>query len=172
MTPGAWPTVRLLDESWEAFASRSRVVDQDGSQSPGPSPPVFDAILADNALAGLPPYGPFLLQGRILELRVRLMDAARILEIGPSPAGPPTGSRALPADGRFVTLEAVPIAQPCAAGPWSMRRAEKPQDDRRSRAHRSHRCSAAAWEAPQSVGLKGWGPWPWRLGLAIVRFEG
>ena len=74
-----------------------------------PPDPVLDAVLAANAAAGLPPHDVSRLQGRFLEILVRLVRARRVLEIG-TLGGYSTlwMARALPADGRVVTLEADP----------------------------------------------------------------
>jgi predicted O-methyltransferase YrrM len=74
-----------------------------------PSDPVLDAVLAANKQAGLPPHDVSPLQGRFLDLMVRLTRAARILEIG-TLGGYSTiwMARALPPGGRIVTLEADP----------------------------------------------------------------
>ena len=74
-----------------------------------PSDLSLDAVLSANAAAGLPPHDVSPLQGRLLELLVRLTGAARILEIG-TLGGYSTirMARALPPGGRLVTLEADP----------------------------------------------------------------
>jgi len=67
----------------------------------------LDAALAANAAAGLPPHDVSPLQGRFLELIVRMTQASRVLEIG-TLCGYSTiwMARALPPEGRLVTLEA------------------------------------------------------------------
>jgi predicted O-methyltransferase YrrM len=66
----------------------------------------LDAALAANQKAGLPPIDVTRLQGKFLELLVRISGARRILEIG-TLGGYSTLwiARALPAGGRIVTLE-------------------------------------------------------------------
>jgi predicted O-methyltransferase YrrM len=74
-----------------------------------PPDAALEAALAANAAAGLPPHDVSPLQGRFLEILVRLTRARRVLEIG-TLGGTSTiwMARALPADGRIVTLEADP----------------------------------------------------------------
>ena len=65
-----------------------------------------DAALAANRKAGLPEIDVSPLQGKLLALLVRMIGARRILEVG-TLGGYSTiwMARALPADGRLVTLE-------------------------------------------------------------------
>lgn len=72
-----------------------------------PHDPILDAVLAENAAAGLPPHDVSAAQGKMLALLVRMSGAARILEIG-TLGGYSTiwMARALPAGGRIVTIEA------------------------------------------------------------------
>jgi predicted O-methyltransferase YrrM len=74
-----------------------------------PGDPAFDELLRASADAGLPAQDVSPLQGRLLELLVRLRGAERILEIG-TLGGYSTLwlVRALPPGGRLVTLEADP----------------------------------------------------------------
>jgi predicted O-methyltransferase YrrM len=74
-----------------------------------PSDPALDAALADSAAAGLPPHSVAPNQGKLLQLLARMCGAGSILEIG-TLGGYSTIwlARALPADGRLVTLEANP----------------------------------------------------------------
>lgn len=74
-----------------------------------PSDPLMDAVLAANRAGGLPAIDVSAAQGRFLELLVRITGARRILEIG-TLGGYSTiwMARALPADGRVVTLEYSP----------------------------------------------------------------
>ena len=67
----------------------------------------MDAALAAGAIAGLPAHDVSPLQGRLLELLARLQGARSILELG-TLGGVSTIclARALPGDGRLVTLEA------------------------------------------------------------------
>lgn len=91
-----------MHEQWAA-------VDAFFAERLAPPDPVLDAVLAANAAAGLPPHDVSPLQGRFLEILVRLTRARRVLEIG-TLGGYSTiwMARALPADGRIVTLEADP----------------------------------------------------------------
>jgi predicted O-methyltransferase YrrM len=67
------------------------------------------AALAANATAGLPPIDVSIAQGKMLNLFARMVGARRILEVG-TLGGLSTIflARALPADGRLVTLEIDP----------------------------------------------------------------
>jgi predicted O-methyltransferase YrrM len=68
--------------------------------------PVLDAAVADSASAGLPEIQVSPLQGRFLEVLARAIGARSILEIGTLGGYSATClGRALPADGRLVTLE-------------------------------------------------------------------
>ena len=71
--------------------------------------PALDAALAANRAAGLPAIDVSPLQGKLLHLIARAMSARRILEIG-TLGGYSTIwlARALPDDGRVVTLELDP----------------------------------------------------------------
>ncbi|HEY4199990.1 MAG TPA: O-methyltransferase [Devosiaceae bacterium] len=71
-----------------------------------PHDPVMDAVLAANAAAGLPAIDVSATQGRLLELLVRLRGARTVLEIGTLGGYSSIWmARALPADGRLVSLE-------------------------------------------------------------------
>jgi predicted O-methyltransferase YrrM len=72
-----------------------------------PSDPSLDAALDASDAAGLPPIGVAPNQGKLLQILARAVGARRILEIG-TLGGYSTIwlARALPADGRLVTLEA------------------------------------------------------------------
>ena len=72
-----------------------------------PSDPALDAALEASNAAGLPPIAVAPNQGKLLHLLARLQGARAILEIG-TLGGYSTIwlARALPADGRLVTLEA------------------------------------------------------------------
>jgi len=74
-----------------------------------PRDDALDAALAANAAAGLPAIDVSAAQGRMLELHARMIGARRILEVG-TLGGYSTIwlARALPADGRLVTLELDP----------------------------------------------------------------
>ncbi len=71
--------------------------------------PALEAALRESAAAGLPPISVSPSQGKLLFLLARVQGARRILEIG-TLGGYSTiwMGRALPADGRLVTLEADP----------------------------------------------------------------
>ena len=71
--------------------------------------PALSAALAANAAAGLPAIDVSAAQGRMLHLLARMAGARRILEVG-TLGGYSTIelARALPADGRLVTLELDP----------------------------------------------------------------
>jgi predicted O-methyltransferase YrrM len=71
-----------------------------------PPDAALEAALADSAAAGLPAIHVSAAQGRLLALIVQMTRARRVLEIGT--LGGYSGiwlARALPADGRLVTLE-------------------------------------------------------------------
>jgi predicted O-methyltransferase YrrM len=72
-----------------------------------PPDPALDAALAASEAAGLPPINVAPNQGKLLMLLAQIQGARRILEIG-TLGGYSTIwlARALPADGRVVTLEA------------------------------------------------------------------
>ncbi len=74
-----------------------------------PADSVLEATLAANKAAGLPNIDVSPTHGKLLQLLVRMHRAQRILEIG-TLGGYSTicMARALPADGRLVTLEADP----------------------------------------------------------------
>ena len=74
-----------------------------------PSDPSFDDLLTASSDAGLPDIAVSPLQGRLLELLARLVQAQRILELG-TLGGYSTLwlARALPPGGRIVTLELDP----------------------------------------------------------------
>jgi predicted O-methyltransferase YrrM len=69
----------------------------------------LDAALAANAAGGLPAIDVSAAQGKMLQLYARMMEAKRILEVG-TLGGYSTIwlGRALPEDGRLVTLELEP----------------------------------------------------------------
>ena len=74
-----------------------------------PSDPVLEAALKASAEAGLPPIQVSPSQGKMLWIMARAMRARRILEMG-TLGGYSTIwlARALPPDGRLITLEADP----------------------------------------------------------------
>jgi predicted O-methyltransferase YrrM len=68
--------------------------------------PALDAALEASAAAGLPAHGVSPTQGRMLELLARIQGARTILELGTLGAYSTISlARALPPDGRLVTLE-------------------------------------------------------------------
>ena len=71
--------------------------------------PVLDAALQASDAAGLPEYQVSLNEGKFLQLQAMMCGARHILEIG-TLGGYSTIwlARALPAEGRLITLEAVP----------------------------------------------------------------
>jgi len=71
--------------------------------------PVLNGALAANAAGGLPPIDVSAAQGRMLELFARMSGSRRILEVG-TLGGYSTIwlARALPGDGKLVTLELEP----------------------------------------------------------------
>jgi predicted O-methyltransferase YrrM len=92
----------MSDDAWakvDAFLNETLL---------GPDP-VLDAALADSAAAGLPPINVAPNQGKMLMLLAQAAGARRILEVG-TLGGYSTIwlARALPADGRLVTLEYSP----------------------------------------------------------------
>jgi predicted O-methyltransferase YrrM len=74
-----------------------------------PADAALDAAVADSTAAGLPPISVTPSQGKLLQLLARMRDARAILELG-TLGGYSTIwlARALPPDGRLVTLEAEP----------------------------------------------------------------
>lgn len=92
----------MSQERWSA-------VDAYIAQKLVPADPALTAALAANAAAGLPPHDVSPPQGKLLHLLARMSGAKRVLEIG-TLGGYSTIwlARALPEDGRVVTLEADP----------------------------------------------------------------
>ena len=92
----------MSDNLWTA-------VDQYLTQTLIPADPVLDAAMAANAAAGLPSIDVTATQAQFLQLFVRLGNAKRILEIG-TLGGYSTIwlARALPTDGKLITLEYEP----------------------------------------------------------------
>jgi predicted O-methyltransferase YrrM len=72
-----------------------------------PSDSILDAVLAENARAGLPHHDVSATQGKMLALFVKMAKASRVLEIG-TLGGYSTiwMARALPEGGRLTTIEA------------------------------------------------------------------
>lgn len=74
-----------------------------------PSDPIFDAILKASAAAGLPAINVSPAQGKLLYLIAKLHGAKRILEIGTLGGYSAVWlARALPADGKLLTIEIDP----------------------------------------------------------------
>ena len=92
----------MTDELWTT-------VDQYLTEALIPSDPVLEAALAANAAAGLPAIDVTPTQAKFLHLIARIVQARRILEIG-TLGGYSTIwlARALPAEGRLITLEFEP----------------------------------------------------------------
>jgi predicted O-methyltransferase YrrM len=85
-------------------------VDQYISESLVPHDAVLEQVLATNQKAGLPPHDVSPNQGKLLNILAQMQGARRVLEIG-TLGGYSTIwlGRALPKDGKIVTLEANPI---------------------------------------------------------------
>jgi predicted O-methyltransferase YrrM len=92
----------MTREQWSA-------VDEHLADLSVPAAPALVAALAARAAAGLPTIQVSPLQGKLLMLLAQLQGARTILEIG-TLGGYSTIwlARALPADGRLITLEADP----------------------------------------------------------------
>jgi predicted O-methyltransferase YrrM len=75
-----------------------------------PSDPALDQVLADSRAAGLPAINVAPNQGKLLQLLAQMIGARRVLEVG-TLGGYSTIwlARALPADGRLITLEHSPL---------------------------------------------------------------
>lgn len=74
-----------------------------------PPDPVLEAALAAGAAAGLPPFNVSPLQGKLLHLIARIQGARAILEIGTLGGYSAIWlARALPPEGRLITLEIDP----------------------------------------------------------------
>jgi predicted O-methyltransferase YrrM len=72
--------------------------------------PVFASVQQDAAAAGLPAISVSASQGKLLHLLARLAGARRILELGTLAGFSGIWlARALPTDGRLVTIEADPV---------------------------------------------------------------
>jgi predicted O-methyltransferase YrrM len=97
-------------------ASWQEVDDYIGAKLLG-ADPTLEAVLAANAAAGLPPIDVSPAQGRMLHLFARMLGARRVLEVG-TLGGYSTicFARALPSDGRVVTLEIDPRHAEVARG--------------------------------------------------------
>ena len=74
-----------------------------------PSDPVLEAALGDSDAAGLPPVSVTPTQGKLLWVFARLVGARKVLELGTLGAYSTIWlARALPKDGRLITVEASP----------------------------------------------------------------
>ena len=127
------------------MASAGRTVDElPRRRGLAPGEAALTAALEASAAAGLPAADVSPVQGALLELLARLCGARAILEIG-TLAGYSTIwlARALPPDGRLVTLEADPhhaaVARDNLARAGLVR-----ASSRSSRARRSRRCRGVA----------------------------
>lgn len=90
------------DETWTA-------VDRYLTETLIPADPVLDAAMTANTAAGLPSIDVTATQGRFLHLLACLVNAKRILEIGTLGGYSTTWlARALPHDGKLITLEYEP----------------------------------------------------------------
>jgi predicted O-methyltransferase YrrM len=92
----------MTEELWSA-------IDRYINEHLVPDDPALEAALAASDAAGLPPIAITPNQGKLLHLLVRIHGARSVLELG-TLGGYSTIwlARALPADGRLVTLEADP----------------------------------------------------------------
>lgn len=99
-----------MADNWQA-------VDQYIAEKLLGSDPALEAALAANAAGGLPPIDVSAPAGRMLSLFARMLGAKRILEVG-TLGGYSTicFARALPRDGRIVTLEIDPHHAEVAKG--------------------------------------------------------
>jgi len=90
-------------------AERWREVDDFLTALLAPEDDVLRAVLDANAAAGLPPHDVSPAQGKLLQILARACAARRILEVGTLGGyGAIWLARALPPEGRLVTLEADP----------------------------------------------------------------
>ena len=93
---------KVKDETWT-------VVDRYITELFGASDEILEAALADADAAGLPQIAVSPPQGKLLMLLAKALGARRILEIGTLAAYSTIWlARALPADGRLITLEFEP----------------------------------------------------------------
>lgn len=75
-----------------------------------PQDEVLRQVLENNLRAGLPEHDVAANQGQLLALLVRMVQARRVLEIGTLGAYSSIWmARALPEDGKLITLEADPL---------------------------------------------------------------
>src|SRR6476646_736848 len=92
----------MTQEQWSA-------VDRYFAELFAPSDPLLDAVLESSAAAGLPPINVTANLGKLLYILARAVQARTALEIG-TLAGYSTIwlARALPPDGKLITLESDP----------------------------------------------------------------
>jgi predicted O-methyltransferase YrrM len=92
----------MNQEQWTA-------VDQYIGETVCPSDPALDAAIEASTKAELPPIAVTANQGKLLHIFARLVNARKILEIG-TLGGYSTIwlARALPEDGRLITMELIP----------------------------------------------------------------
>jgi predicted O-methyltransferase YrrM len=106
----------------EDYQDQWTVVDEYLTDLLIPSDPALEAALEDSDAAGLPPISVTPTQGKLLWLFARLVGARKILELGTLGAYSTIWlARALPNDGRLITLEASPEHAKVAAA--NLRRA-------------------------------------------------
>src|ERR671924_652976 len=92
----------MMQEQWTA-------VDRYFTELLVPPDRALDAALEASAAAGLPPQNVSPNQGKLLQLLARVRGARTVLEIGTLGGYSAIWlARALPADGRLITLEADP----------------------------------------------------------------
>ncbi|MBA3620272.1 MAG: O-methyltransferase [Acidothermales bacterium] len=104
-----WPTRPPVSDATEAAQDQWNAVDSYISDLLVPADPVLDAALRDSAAADLPAIQVSPNQGKLLMLLAQTQGARSILEIG-TLGGYSTIwlARALPPDGRLLTLEVEP----------------------------------------------------------------
>lgn len=73
-----------------------------------PEDDILSQVLENNKRAGLPEHDVAANQGQLLALLVRITQARRIPKLARSAPIALSGWRALPADGKLITLEADP----------------------------------------------------------------
>jgi predicted O-methyltransferase YrrM len=107
----------LFEENFYMEKQLWTAVDQYTTDLLIPPDPVLDAALADSNAGGLPTINVSPAQGKLLMLLAKVAGASQILEIG-TLGGYSTIwlARALPADGRLITLEYSPKHAEVARG--------------------------------------------------------
>ncbi len=104
---------RLLELRVEDYptgeAARWSATDRYFAELLAPSDSLLNSTLARNAAAGLPPHDVSAVQGQLLALLIKMVNASRVLEIG-TLGGYSTiwMARALPDNGCVLTIEANP----------------------------------------------------------------